>query len=225
MKGNGLLRHMAVVAFLMILFVSPALAAPPWYDGPGGQDEKGVTGKNLPHLQTTPWSPDHRALATDGLVPTMEGPAEAAGFVTFVCQSQEGFEYGVDVKGLDEGWYQIIAQPKIQNVFLPPDTIRVVESDGFPESVLINNIHVGPSGEAEVEGVVKAAPGFYVWQIIVQKLDGDEPIVLTTIQPIISEPEDCQPTGNLAIDIPNCVGDPVDFQVCDDTGCPPPIFL
>jgi hypothetical protein len=182
---------------LTTLFVSPVLANPPWYDGPGGPDDK--------DLQTTPWAPFHRALATDGLVDITGG--DASGFVVFVCQSQEGFDYSVDVKGLAKGTYEVKAIPLV-------DEPEFDFSGGFPFPVILvtsddvghgpydlGSVTIGGKNEGQVEGVVGLDPGEYIWQIVV--VDSGGTTILSTIPSQPANPD--WPLG-----IP---GDPVGFEV------------
>lgn len=160
------------VALLMSLPVPSVLAAPPWYDGPGGPDDK--------HLQTTPWEPFHRALATDGLIDPTGG--SATGFITFVCESQEGFEYSVDVKGLAPGTYQVTGIPLANEPEWTPGGIILVTSVdyGLYPSLLIGTVNVNGTGEGEVEGVVGLPPGGYLWEIDV--VDPAGVVILRTIR-------------------------------------------
>ncbi len=160
---------------LMTLFASPVLANPPWYDGPGGPDAK--------HIQTTPWEPHHRSIATDGLIDPTGG--SASGFIVFLCESQEGFEYSVNVKGLAAGNYEVRGiplqnEPEWDEILGFPNVALATSSDwGAYAYKVIDTIAV--SSEGEVEGVVSSLPpGGYLWQIDVVDLSSGT-VVLTTI--------------------------------------------
>jgi hypothetical protein len=89
MKAKRLMMALLGAVLLLSLVATPALADPPPY-----QEDP-----NPPW-----WSGGHKAIVTDSLV-----GATGNGYVRFLCQSQQGFEYSVGVHGLSKGKYTVKA--------------------------------------------------------------------------------------------------------------------
>lgn len=203
-------------AGLLMLVLAPAtaFAKPKWFRN--GPIWPWVSAKEL---HTTPWSPEEKVLATDPLLvvsslelpplppetpPPPEGRSlgyEVGGWVTFECETQEGFVYSIDVKGLD------------------PDTMYdIVAFDVFSLTIVdLGDILTDGDGEGEIEGIIGLDPGFYVYAISVN-LDGTP--ILQTLPPntfydpalddfIIPTPFGDMPLGVLAWTF----GDSADFAV------------
>lgn len=123
--------------------------------------------------------------------------ADISGSVTFACQSLEGFEYSVSVKGLSPRTTYSVQAESLEAAFrpFPPFNGWVATSDGDGQTYSLGNIRTNRNGEGEVSGLFSLPPGIYNWEIKVDDPDGIE--VLRTIQ--------CIPYS-----VP---GDPIDFDV------------
>jgi hypothetical protein len=169
MKAKRLMMALLGAVLLLSLVATPALAAPPGY-----QEDP-----NPPW-----WSGGHKAIVTDSLV-----GATGNGYVRFLCQSQQGFEYSVGVYELSKGKYTVKAV-SLPSMVDPP---YWPTSDGDGVTYPLGTINVKPSGDGEVEGIVslpllghsplEISPGIYIypyeWKIIVEDSDGN--IVLATL--------------------------------------------
>lgn len=170
------------LGLIMVLLAMPTLlvttvsAAPKWYKPDTATVYPWLSGAEM---HATPWAA-HRVRATDPLLvvesldPTLfgEDPPEdgwsldyqLGGWVTFVCASQEGFDYSIDVYGLD-----------------PKTKYDVVAFDVFGSTLVdLGDVSTDKEGEGEIEGVIGLDPGFYVYAISVN-LDGTP--VLQTLPP------------------------------------------
>jgi hypothetical protein len=183
---------------LMSLSVSPVLADPPWYNGPDG-------GYSAKEQHAPPWT-DEKVKATDGLIDVTGG--NASGFVSFVCESQEGFDFSVDAKGLARGTYDVIAIPLVDEpewLFdgtpFPWPVIWVTSDDAAHGPYDLGSITIGGENEGELEGVLSLDPGEYYYQIVV--VDSAGTTILSTIPSLPANPD--WPLG-----IP---GDPAGFGV------------
>jgi hypothetical protein len=179
LKKGGIIEMKKVILLVLgtilltTLVASPVLADPPWYNGvPGGYAAKE---QNAP-----PWT-EEKVKATDALVDMTGG--SASGFVSFVCETQEGFDYSVDVKGLATGQYDVIAIPLEDEPEFDfpnfPAVIFLTSDDAAHGPYDLGSINIGGKGEGELEGVVSLPPGFYLWQIVV--VDSGDVTVLSTL--------------------------------------------
>ncbi|MFQ5759327.1 MAG: hypothetical protein ACE5IF_06585 [Candidatus Bathyarchaeia archaeon] len=170
-----------VFLVMLMLLVATASAAPKWYREDGAFVYPWISFVEKKHM--VPWfeeHPPHRAsdpLLVAGsldlpLPPGSEPPPEGrsleyelGGWVTFICESQEGFEYSIDVKGLD-----------------PRTMYDVVAFDVFSATLVdLGDISTDKDGEGEIEGVIEGlSPGFYVYAISVN-LEGTP--ILQTLPP------------------------------------------
>ncbi len=212
------------LGFIMVLLVMPMLLAttasakPKWYRPENATLYPWLSVYEKPRF--VPWfdhHPPHRAtdplLVVESLDPTLWGEDppedgwsldyELGGWVTFMCESQEGFDYSIDVKGLD---------PKTKYDVSAFDVLSLTMVD-------LGDISTDKDGEGEIEGVIGLDPGFYVYAISVN-LDGTP--ILQTLSPntfydpdlpdwIIPLPEPWGPT--LLEDMLWILGDAADFEV------------
>ena len=127
---------------------------------------------------------------------------EVSGYVVFACQSVEGFQYSVSVKGLQPSTTYNVRAESMALVYLPPpDDTWVPTSDGGGNTYILGSIITDGDGEGEVSGLYTLSAshlflpfGLYGWEIKVAPQVGAD--MLWTIPPVGEDH-----------------GDPIDFQV------------
>jgi hypothetical protein len=166
MKAKGLITALLGAVLLLSLIATPALADPPAY-----QEDP-----NPPW-----WSGGHKAIVTDPLV-----GATGSGYVRFLCQSQQGFEYSIGIKGLERDTYTV----KANALFIvdpdgPGPAPALPTSDGGATYTL-GSIRTHRDGDGELEGTVNLPAthpflpfGLYGWEVTVE--DSTSTVVLATL--------------------------------------------
>lgn len=128
------------------------------------------------------WAGGHRAMVTDPLVSTSGGPEY--GYVRFPCQSKEGFEYSIGVKGLASNMEYTVQAASRGELIDPGTGLILPTSDGAGNIYPLGIMKTGKDGDGEVSGLV-ALPathplglpfGIYEWDI--QVLDSSGAVVL-----------------------------------------------
>lgn len=95
------------------------------------------------------------------------------GWVTFTCATDKpsqknapkGFDFSVTIKDVPLGSYQVMAYPTL--AFFPDGTVIPSDDLGRPP-YLLGTLHVGGSGEGELEGFYDMPAGFFAWRITVE---------------------------------------------------------
>lgn len=109
-----------------------------------------------------------------------------SGSVTFACQSVEGFQYSVAVKGLASGTTYDVRAVSLATAFLPepPAGADQPTSDGGGNTYPLGTITTNGQGEGEVTGLVPLPAthyflpfGWYGWEIKVA--DAGEDVLWT----------------------------------------------
>ncbi|HLC29576.1 MAG TPA: hypothetical protein VJM51_02200 [Dehalococcoidia bacterium] len=151
------LRKVSVALLTAILLAtlvpSPALANPP----------EGAITEN-----------PRKTIVRDPLAPTGADP-DALGWVTFACESVEGFQYSISVKGLvPNATYTVsaVAQPL---AFVPVPPFFLPTSD-FPASYALGTVHTNGKGEGKLDNGLILLPathpflpfGLYEWAVEVK---------------------------------------------------------
>ena len=106
---------------------------------------------------------------------------DVSGYVVFACQSVEGFQYSVSVKGLDPFTAYTVRAESLSALWapFPPFFGWTPTSDGGGNTHSLGVINTNGEGEGEVSDLVPLLPGMYNFEIIVADPDGID--VLWTI--------------------------------------------
>ena len=101
--------------------------------------------------------------------------------MTFACQSLDGLEYSVSVKGLDPSTTYTVRAESLSALWapFPPFFGWIPTSDGGGNTHSLGAINTNREGEGEVSDLVPLLPGIYNFEIIVADPDGID--VLWTI--------------------------------------------
>jgi hypothetical protein len=131
------------------------------------------------------WFPFPKNHVTDPLVGTT-----GSGYIRFLCQSKQGFEYSVGIKGLTPGSTYSVEALSLPTILLPPGT-PVPTSDGSGVLYALGSITTDGEGEGELDDGLISLPstnpflpfGAYNWvirvkdstgTIVLQSVAGDE---------------------------------------------------
>lgn len=152
---------LVVVIVLLVSFAAPVSADPGTFV--------------FPHPPK--WSGGHRAMVTDPLVSTVGG-AEY-GYVRFPCQSKQGFEYSIGIKGLAPHSTYYLAAVSLPFAY-PPGSGPVPTSDGGGRLYRLGTIRTGADGDGELDNGLVVLPathpflpfGLYNWEIRVRDSSG-----------------------------------------------------
>ena len=114
---------------------------------------------------------------------------QVGGHVTFACQSVEGFQYSVAVKGLTPGSVYTVEAVSLDEAWTPDGNLPT--SDGEDVVYSLGSITTDGEGEGEVEGLIPLSPthpflpfGFYGWEIVVKDSNGSEVLRTAPSDPI-----------------------------------------
>ena len=171
MKAKKLMLALLGAALLTSLVATPALADPP-----------------TRVLNNPPkWTGGHRAQVTDLLIPALGSPEPtASGYVRFACQSKQGFEYSIGVKGLTGGTYTVWANPL--PLAYPPGMPPTPTSDAGSPPYWLGVINPSADGDGEIDDGLVPLPathpfslpfGLYNWQIVVKNSGGTVVLEIT----------------------------------------------
>jgi hypothetical protein len=167
MKKKPLLRRARKLGIIGVLLLSlilvPVLAYPPEY---------GLLKENK-----------RKHIVRNYLVDSDE---IVSGHIVFACQSVEGFQYSVAVRGLQPGTTYNVRAESMALVHLPPPIGVVPSSDGGGNTYLLGSITTDGEGEGEVSGLITLPAshlflpfGLYGWEIKVADQSSND--VLWTI--------------------------------------------
>lgn len=106
--------------------------------------------------------------------PLVNSGGATSGWVTFPCQSLEGFQYSVAVKGLSSHTTYEVWALSLPAVYVPELSTWLPTSDGGGVWYALGIIHTNGKGEGEVTGLIPLPAthlflpfGLYGWVIIV----------------------------------------------------------
>ena len=155
------LKNLALGALAAVLFstlvMTPALANPP----------EGAVTENT-----------RKTIVRDPLGPTGVDP-DALGWVTFACESVEGFQYSVSVKGLVPNATYTLEAISLPSAWTP---FGVLPSSDFPAGALypLGTIHTNGKGEGKLNEGLLPLPathlflpfGLYEFVVVVKDSSG-----------------------------------------------------
>lgn len=158
-----------IIALIMVvlfvpLFVVPAFAYPPKYGLIKANKRKHIVRNYL-----------------------YDSAGDVSGWVTFACQSVEGFQYSIAVRGLSPRTTYTVRAESLPTAYLPPPVNATLPtSDGPGNTYSLGTIKTNGEGEGEVTGLIPLSSwhpflpfGLYNWEIRVADPIGTD--VLWTI--------------------------------------------
>ena len=144
-----LILGLIMVVLFVFSFVVPAFAYPPKYGLIKANKRKHIVRNYL-----------------------YDSAGDVSGWVTFACQSVEGFQYSVAVRGLSLGTNYTVRAESLADVFVPGIGL-VPTTDGSGNTYSLGTIMTNGEGEGEVDDGLIPLPathpslpfGLYGWEI------------------------------------------------------------